>query len=53
MTERDEEGLFKSQGPHEGFDEETAEEIAGEHSWNNHRKRNLKRLGLWERVKDE
>jgi len=42
-----------SQGPSDGFDEKEGKETAEEHSWQNHRKQNLKRLGLWEDLKDE
>lgn len=52
MTERDSKGWFEEQGPG-SFDSETAEEVAKETSYENHRKRNLKRLGLWEEYKDE
>lgn len=52
MTERDEKGRFVSQGPNEGFDEEQGRETAEEHSWNNKRKENLKRLGLWDKLNE-
>lgn len=53
MTERDENGLFKEQGPSKGFDSESGKETAEKHNWSNRRKANLKRFGLWEKFKDE
>lgn len=52
MTKRDDKGWFEEQGPGK-FDSETAKKVAEETSYENHREKNLKRLGLWGEYKDE
>lgn len=50
--ERNEKGQFVEQGEQQ-FTSEEARKYGEKYSWQNKREQNLKRLGLWEKYKDE
>jgi hypothetical protein len=51
-TNHKENGDFSENNEY-SFDSDDGEKSASEHSWSNKRKENLKRLGLWEQVKED